>query len=542
MRRRGIVVVLAGLALGCGAVAAEARPAGWAPAGGVREQVVSSPVVAGGYPGEAPAPGGCVAGPYDANKSESALALRPGTEQLVGGAKAYFERWSTFKAQHTVSFAFGPGGQASTHIVNGFDCVTAGTQAMPPSWTNVTDPNLAWDLEGRVHQIALPFNAYWGSVEQPNGDVVGIYSDDGGRTWQRGNGGAPIQPGPNPSTQSSNYLDKPWVAVNQVAGHRWANHVYAVWVEFLEDGGSRIWSAVSRDRGLSWSAPTVVPTGLALDEANPWPFIAVGADGVLHLTFVDYDGETATIWTMRSADDGRSWQPRVRVGGTRVIRSCCLPGTHVHDGVVEFLAASPERPGHLYVVWERYDGRQLDVQLVRSSDGGSTWSAPMTVNDDGGVTDQFQPEVASGPGGAVAVAFYDKRGRCPHAESVRPEARGAANTCIGVSLQAFRDSGDDLARVGGNARLSRALWDPEMPQQLRGGYPQVACEDAGADCDDIFIGDYFQLAISRRNVSVLSTSTHYPSGVTADDGRPIYYQQQILHTANRAALGLRPPG
>jgi len=76
------------------------------------------------------------------------------------------------------------------------------------------------------------------------------------------------------------------------------------------------------------------------------------------------------------------------------------------------------------------------------------------------------------------VAFYDKRGRCPHAESVRPEARGAANTCIGVSLQAFRDSGDDLARVGGNARLSRALWDPEMPQQLRGGYPQVACEDA----------------------------------------------------------------
>jgi len=41
---------------------------------------------------------------------------------------------------------------------------------------------------------------------------------------------------------------------------------------------------------------------------------------------------------------------------------------------------------------------------------------------------------------------------------------------------------------------------------------------------------------------VLSTSTHYPSGVTADDGRPIYYQQQILHTANRAALGLRPPG
>jgi hypothetical protein len=542
VRRRGIVVVLAGLAFGGAAVAADARPGGWSPAGGVREQVVSSPVLAGGYPGAAPAPGGCVAGPYDANQSESALALRPGTEQLVGGAKAYFERWSTFKAQHTVSFAFGTGSRPSTHIVNGFDCVTTGTQAMPPSWTNVTDPNLAWDLEGRVHQIALPFNAYWGSVEQPNGDVVGIYSDDGGRTWRRGNGGAPIQPGPNPSTQSANFLDKPWVAVNQVPGHPWANHVYAVWVEFLEDGGSRIWSAVSRDRGSTWSTPAVVPTGLALDEANPWPFIAVGADGVVHLTFVDYDGEAATIWTMRSSDDGRSWQPRVKVADTRVIRSCCLPGTHVHDGVVEFAAASPERPGHLFVTWERFDGRQLDVQLARSTDGGRTWSAPVTVNDDGGSTDQFQPEVAAGPDGAVAVAFYDKRGRCPVAESVRAEVRGAANTCIGVSLQAFRDAGARLARVGGNARLSRGLWDPEMPRQFRGGYLQVACEDSSADCDDIFIGDYFQLAISRRNVYVLSTSTHYPSGVRADDGRPIYYQQQILHTANRAALGLLPSG
>src|SRR4051795_13711617 len=82
---------------------AAAAPAAQASGGGSsgwahvpsRETVVSSPVVAGGYPGPRPAPGGCVAGPYDANFSESALALRPGSEQLVGGAKAYFDRWST---------------------------------------------------------------------------------------------------------------------------------------------------------------------------------------------------------------------------------------------------------------------------------------------------------------------------------------------------------------------------------------------------------------------------------------------------------------
>ena len=75
---------------------------GWAGHHGLHSRVVSSPTYGGGYPGAEPAPGGCVNGPYDSNFSESALALRPGTEQLIGGAKAFFGRWSTYKASHTV--------------------------------------------------------------------------------------------------------------------------------------------------------------------------------------------------------------------------------------------------------------------------------------------------------------------------------------------------------------------------------------------------------------------------------------------------------
>jgi hypothetical protein len=56
---------------------------------------------------------------------------------------------------------------------------------------------------------------------------------------------------------------------------------------------------------------------------------------------------------------------------------------------------------------------------------------------------------------------------------------------------------------------------------------------------DAFIGDYFALAISNGNVYTLSVSTHYPAaGVTADDGSPIYYQQQVLAKVARAALGI----
>jgi hypothetical protein len=53
-----------------------------------------------------------------------------------------------------------------------------------------------------------------------------------------------------------------------------------------------------------------------------------------------------------------------------------------------------------------------------------------------------------------------------------------------------------------------------------------------------FIGDYFGLAISAGYVYTLSVSTHPPSSVTADDGSPVYYQQQVLATIPRSSLGL----
>src|SRR3954451_20670570 len=138
-------------------------PHGWSQAVPFRQQVVSSPVAGGGYPGAKPAPGGCVRARYDSNFSEGALALRRGTDQLVGASKAYFGRWSTFKSEHTVLFSLTRHRthrhhgrlRARTHFIGGFDCVTTGTQAMPPSWTNATDPNLDWDDRGRVHQLML---------------------------------------------------------------------------------------------------------------------------------------------------------------------------------------------------------------------------------------------------------------------------------------------------------------------------------------------------------------------------------------------------
>ena len=208
-----ILVTLAAVPGTAGAAAGQ-QPSLWRDGTPFRELVVSSPTRGGGYPGAKPAPGGCRNGRYNSNFSEGALALRPGSEQLAGGSKAFFGRWSTYKASHTVSFS-SMAKRPRTHFIGGYDCATTGSQAMPPSWTNVTDPNLAWDRRGRVHQLVLAYNAYWGSVEQPNGNVYSVYSDDGGRTWRRGNAGRPVEEGPDPSVDATTYLDKPWIAANQ---------------------------------------------------------------------------------------------------------------------------------------------------------------------------------------------------------------------------------------------------------------------------------------------------------------------------------------
>jgi hypothetical protein len=185
----------------------------------------------------------------------------------------------------------------------------------------------------------------------------------------------------------------------------------------------------------------------------------------------------------------------------------------------------------------------MDVKFTQSMDGGFTWSKPVVVNDNvdapGVPTDQFQPSVAAGPNGAVAVAFYDRRQVCPNDPSVLPADLGRTNFCIDTSVQAYKDGGSGAVPIGANVRISDFAWDPEQPGQHLGGLSQYPCAGARDPCPtgSGFIGDYFGLAISTSNIYALMVSTHYPSNVNADEGGPIYYQQQVLATVPRSAFG-----
>ena len=143
----------------------------------------------------------------------------------------------------------------------------------------------------------------------------------------------------------------------------------------------------------------------------------------------------------------------------------------------------------------------MDVKFTQSTDGGITWSTPAVVNDDANsaTTDQFQPSVAAGPNGAVAVAFYDRRQACPNDTSVLAATSGRTNFCIDTSLQAYKDSGAGAVPVGGNVRDVAVQLGPDQPQQHVGGIGQYPCAAHRDPCtSDGFIGDYFGLAVSSR--------------------------------------------
>jgi hypothetical protein len=528
---------------------------------GTNTVVSNTPINGFGYPDPPghtkPDAGTCRAGFYNANKSESWLAVKPGTEDLVGASKIFFENFSAFYNFHIGTYKISNGAVQAFNQMQGYDCGTTGApgtlnQDMPPSWTNNTDPTVDFDTQGRAYSVTLPFNAFWEGGLHPNGAIDISYSDDMGQHWVKGNGGNDLEPNNNQNSVTLGHVeDKQWVAVNHIVGNPYQDHVYASWTVYNGNAGgsgnAKIRIAVSRDRGQTFDKAVTLTRPNETSSLNEYTQPFIDAAGTLYVAVVSSEhnskGGTYTMYVTRSTDDGRSFGPFVAAATAPIIPTCCLQNTTFRDGIEESMAASPTYPGHLYMAFEDYNttAGTFDVKLTQSTDGGQTWSTPVVVNDNADplATDQFQPEVAAGPGGAVAVAFYDRRSACPSDATILPADRGRTNFCIDTSLQPYKDSGAGALPVGANVRMTEFAWDPQQPGQLVGGLPQLACASHSIPCVRSFIGDYFGLAISGGNIYGLFVSTHYPAnGVTADGGGPVYYQQQVLATVPRSTFGV----
>lgn len=111
-----------------------------------------------------------------------------------------------------------------------------------------------------------------------------------------------------------------------------------------------------------------------------------------------------------------------------------------------------------------------DIILVRSTDGGQTWSSKLRVNHDPAGADQHQPNVAVDEEGHVYVAWYDRRG-IPAGDGV--------NAYASVSSDGGLTFGPDL-KLSSQPSVWRGVPDSEfqfLPGEMIGDRIAIAAGD-----------------------------------------------------------------
>ncbi len=454
--------------------------------------------------------GNCVFNaPYNNHRGESWIAVDPSNpSHLVGMSKFFFD--PLFYLFHLGSYASFDGGKTwSNGVIPGFDC-----QSGPAfSWVNATDPILAFDPNGVVYSTMLPYSLkynpagsqVWGVV--PNSAISVVKSTDGGITWKMGNQGQALAI--YNSSGLGRTADKQWMTADANANSPFAGNVYVGWTLFAGNS-SELWFSRSTDHGEHFSTPVQISFANNDGPFNTYIFLGTGPDGALYISYGSFPSHLSPesdVWLLKSTDGGKSFTGPTLAAQFRFVTAAALPNTTFRDGISYNMAVNPAN-GHVLLTLEVQGDNGIDVQLTESADGGQTFSAPTFVNDaatlhDG--TDQFQPTVAAGPDGTVAVAFYDRRLACPTGDAnILPQDQGRTNFCINASVQFFSNGSGGLQPLGSNIRVSQASWDPQNPGTTTG---QLA-HPGGPNSSLTFIGDYFGLALSNQNANLLFLSNY----------------------------------
>ncbi|MDQ2807146.1 MAG: glycoside hydrolase, partial [Chloroflexota bacterium] len=347
-------------------------------------------------------------------------------------------------------------------------------QAAPlngPNSTRQSDPVNIFSDTGVAYACYLGYNDGGGFAD------TGIYvtrSTDGGLTWN--NTVVAVAEGGSYST------DKQWLAIDNTPTSPFYHRIYLSWTEFGVCSGC-IHFVYSTDGGLTWSSQAFQLSTTNSNQQFSMPTVLANGN-----VFVNW-ANGGSIAARTSTDGGVTFSPQVTVGTMNT--NLAMPGRNWRISAIPVAAADRSTPGRIAIIWN--DGRNnaasgVDIYSIRSTDGGTTWTAPARVNDDptGMVRQQAEPWVTSSPNGLFHAIWYDER------------EDSSANIVFNIY---YAQSSDGGATWSANIKASDATTDLNIGIPTGSGWNGAA-------------GDYINLAATDTDIYGVWTDTR--SGTNED--------------------------
>lgn len=253
-----------------------------------------------------------------------------------------------------------------------------------------SDPVIEADANGHFYYSSL-------RVVNNQFTVQVFKSVDGGATW----------------TQQADAFggDKQWFTVDRT-GSSGRGHIYQSWSVYAGCCGNNQFNR-SVDSNASWQSPIAVP------RRPIWGTLAIGPQGELYIGGVNASNRNLFSFVRSTNARNRFVVPsfdldrEVNMGGVLLFGGVPNPGGLLGQVWVDVDVSGGPRHGTIYMLCSVDPPGEdpMDVHLVRSTDGGNTWSAPVRVNESPANTNAWQwfGTLAVAPNGRLDVIWNDTR-------------------------------------------------------------------------------------------------------------------------------------